>query len=317
MTVTYRILLLVLLFCAQLDAQSENRPQVLDLVKRLRFAPTNTTLLGELHALAMTTKSNEDPIILSICALGYLCSGNQHELLSTQQQLQRFPLGSTYLSAYTDGTFLVECAYCTGKGIVISSCPACRGSGVVEYLKGAPPRTCLTCMGKQTREKVCTHCNGKKQEFENQIPLFLYQKLLDLVLNTENVAYKDWETLLLQISSRKTLLKEKICIRGKVLQKLSDGLLVRSTADEYANELRTHIGISGGTIVPYCMGTPIYPNSCFLRDHPKYDMLVDDYNIQVLAYPDGQYQYVAVYGGQRTVRAFSCNIWNCKLAKMP
>jgi hypothetical protein len=105
-------------------------------------------------------------------------------------------------------------------------------------------------------------------------------------------------------------------VSGKVLQKLSEGLLVDSGADFLAKVGDTSTTITRGAIFKrktvaftevnepraLCLGL------CLLQDDPRYRSIVDGDYITVLAYPIGQYSYTAVSGGTKTVRKFTASL---------
>jgi hypothetical protein len=114
---------------------------------------------------------------------------------------------------------------------------------------------------------------------------------------------------------KKILIQKSRTISGRILQKLPGGLLVESGQEEIDqvghtdveyDEMRTVTSRTvsvreGNTPGAECLGL------VFLEDHPRYAQLVDDNVVVILAYPDGQYTYTSVAGGQKTVRRFTAD----------
>ena len=91
----------------------------------------------------------------------------------------------------------------------------------------------------------------------------------------------------------------RFLIWGKVLQKTSAGLLITPTPTR-----------SGPWTVspPAGWNGPAYRALCLLTDFPDQRVAADEQAITVYAYPDGEYRYTAVSGGNKTVRRFTCDI---------
>jgi hypothetical protein len=106
----------------------------------------------------------------------------------------------------------------------------------------------------------------------------------------------------------------KMVIEGEVLQTLDIGLLVKSASEakKRAYEYDTRIGAptSGGDVKYFDPATrlPIYNGLCFLTDYSKASSIVDGDIVRVVAYPNGEYTYIAVSGGSKTVRQFTCDM---------
>lgn len=103
----------------------------------------------------------------------------------------------------------------------------------------------------------------------------------------------------------KVVERTKMIINGRVTQVIEDGLLVNSGAEERirVRELQRTKGIE---VNEYLLNDlPLYRSRCLLTDYPK--IAVDDDLVQVPAYPNGRYKYVAVNGGEMTVRKFTCD----------
>jgi len=103
-------------------------------------------------------------------------------------------------------------------------------------------------------------------------------------------------------------------ISGKIIQKIPEGLLVdsgREAIDEVGHtdvefDAQGNMGTSttatlqeGDTAAAECLGLVL------LEDHPREAQLVDDNVVVMLGYPDGQFTYKAVSGGEKTVRKFT------------
>ena len=105
-------------------------------------------------------------------------------------------------------------------------------------------------------------------------------------------------------------------VSGKIIQKIPEGLLVESGQSEIDQVGHTDVEFDrmgnmststtatlqeGDTARSLCLGLVL------LEDHPRYDQLVDDNVVVILAYPDGQFSYKSVGGGQKTVRKFTAD----------
>ena len=98
-------------------------------------------------------------------------------------------------------------------------------------------------------------------------------------------------------------------VDGKILQKISDGLLVQS--GDHGRALREYredvYGARGGTMTEGNAPGAEALSLVLLQDYPDPNM-VDDGHVDVIAYPIGLYSYDSVGKSQKTVRKFSCNL---------
>jgi hypothetical protein len=105
-------------------------------------------------------------------------------------------------------------------------------------------------------------------------------------------------------------------IRGKVLQRISEGLLVDSGAATIAYAEETHYGTSpdgdpiswgGGTIAEGKTPGEEALSLVLLQDFPDPNMTDGGY-VDIMAYPVGLYTYETVNQSSKTVRIFSANL---------
>lgn len=105
-------------------------------------------------------------------------------------------------------------------------------------------------------------------------------------------------------------------VDGKVLQRISEGLLVDSGAASITRAEERHYGTSpDGNPISWGGGTIMEGNSpgaealhlVLLQDYPDPNV-VDDGHVDIFAYPVGLYSYETVGKSQKTVRKFSCNL---------
>lgn len=101
---------------------------------------------------------------------------------------------------------------------------------------------------------------------------------------------------------RKNAFDSRMVIDGKILQKLDEGLLLKSGVESLKG-----FG-SGGKSRSYRQNVPVYDEFCLLTDYGKGKSLVDGDHISVLAYPNGEYSYTATSGGKKTIRKFTANL---------
>lgn len=117
-------------------------------------------------------------------------------------------------------------------------------------------------------------------------------------------------------TAQQALIQRSRTISGKIIQKIPEGLLVDSGREDIDQVGHTDVEFNargdmstsktvtlqeGDTAGALCLGLVL------LADHPRYNQLVDDNVVVVLAYPDGQFSYKAVSGGQKTVRKFTAD----------
>ena len=98
-------------------------------------------------------------------------------------------------------------------------------------------------------------------------------------------------------------------VDGKVLQKISVGLLVESgdfgrSFKEYHEDV---YGTRGGIMTEGSSPGAEALNLVLLQDYPDSSM-ADDGHVDIIAYPVGLYTYESVGKSQKTVRKFSCNL---------
>ena len=99
----------------------------------------------------------------------------------------------------------------------------------------------------------------------------------------------------------------RIGIRGKIIQKTAEGLLVNSGSEEWSriSAAERAMGASpggGGAVIFAC-----FDGVCLLTDFAGADKMVDGEVVETSAYPNGQYTYTTVQNASKTVRRFTAN----------
>ena len=114
--------------------------------------------------------------------------------------------------------------------------------------------------------------------------------------------------------SRRLLEKTKMCVEGRIIQRLETGLLVESASrqrDNAADEPRSGYNSSGAWTTGYSErswfvdGLPLYDGLCLLTD--AHVGFIDGDTVKAACYPNGTYEYTTVSGGGKTVRKFTTN----------
>lgn len=105
----------------------------------------------------------------------------------------------------------------------------------------------------------------------------------------------------------------RMYIEGVVLQKLEQGLLIRSGTEirARAEAQNRRNGIpSGGEVAIRGVrnGIIVYDDLCLLTDFRAAGSLVDNDKIAVIAFPNGEYSYTTTSGGKKTVRTFTTDL---------
>jgi hypothetical protein len=106
--------------------------------------------------------------------------------------------------------------------------------------------------------------------------------------------------------------KIKMIIQGRVIQRISAGLLVNS-ASELRKQVQHYPGEGYGTRHWEFGGVQVFEGLCLLTDVEG--GALDGDIINCTAYPNGNYSYTAVSGGEKTVRRFTAN--PARIAQMP
>ena len=107
------------------------------------------------------------------------------------------------------------------------------------------------------------------------------------------------------------LMATRVSVNGKVVQKISSGLLVDSGSEarrRYSQE-KVSFGIpgSGRLLGSKSHGVQTYFGMCLVTDYPAYATTVPGDIVDCLVFPNGEYSYTAVNNAERTVRRFTCN----------
>jgi len=87
-------------------------------------------------------------------------------------------------------------------------------------------------------------------------------------------------------------------VRGRIIQKLYDGLLVQSEGGFL--EISEQQNIYSNPAKPI----PIYEGTCLLLDHPHEQAKVDGDSVCIRVNYNGQFSYQTVLGSRKTVRQF-------------
>jgi hypothetical protein len=152
----------------------------------------------------------------------------------------------------------------------------------------------------------------------------------DLAEQKQRMEYKKQSLALIRAQEldalKKNFAQGSRTISGRIIQKIPEGLLVdsgREDIDEVghkdiefdsqgnmATSLTTTVQ-EGDTAGATCLGLVL------LEDHPRAAELVDDNVVVTIGYPDGQFSYKAVSGGQKTIRKFTTDFNKAFSSKYP
>ncbi|MBN2684806.1 MAG: hypothetical protein JXR40_05965 [Pontiellaceae bacterium] len=145
-------------------------------------------------------KGDDDEALLAACALQCMLDKNWDEAARLEKLLRKeFP--KTKFTALK--TYIITCEACQGKGVRVSTCTECKGSGSCPYCAGtgkvesmfelnAPEAqrcvscqgtgSCLKCNGQGTVSSACVHCQGRGKLADKELvekALAVYVKKLN------------------------------------------------------------------------------------------------------------------------------------------
>lgn len=213
MTKSMTLIALVMLIAAQIStAYAADAPAVDDVLDKLRLAPSNEGLLGQLAQASMKEMAEEKKAkALTICYAGYYLLNKPQIAEKAKAALVRDCAMSSYVEMLETNSFVVaaDCGTCKGAKSTEVMCKACRNIRFRPTEKDEiPPTKCHGCNGEGWRpgignkrnkcasclgKKICVKCNGsgkqkepckdcktgKTSTFDKKKALAMYKSLLN------------------------------------------------------------------------------------------------------------------------------------------